>query len=260
MLAPLDLEVAAGEVCCLLGPNGAGKTTTLRLFLGFTRPSSGEALVGGVRVDEHPIAARRQLSYVPEQVQLYPELTGIENLAYFAALAGTEKRSGEELAELLVAAGLPRAAIARPASGYSKGMRQKVALALSRAKRSGALLLDEPTSGLDPSGVRDLCASVRRERERGTAVLMVTHDLATVADVADRIGILSGGQLVHLDALSSQTESEIASLYRVALDLDQDVVDYFREQAAKPNAMPYDVQINTILREAMERDEAAEPT
>jgi ABC-2 type transport system ATP-binding protein len=220
VLAPLDLEVGAGEVCCLLGPNGAGKTTTLRLFLGFARPSSGEALVGGVRVEQDPIAARRQLSYVPEQVQLYPELTGAENLAYFAALAGAEKRSGEELAELLVGAGLPRAAVDRPASGYSKGMRQKVALALSRAKRSAALLLDEPTSGLDPSAVRDLCAGILRERERGTAVLMVTHDLATVAGVADQIGILRAGHLVHLGARSSQTEAEIASLYRIALEGD----------------------------------------
>lgn len=220
VLAPLDLEVGAGEVCCLLGPNGAGKTTTLRLFLGFVRPSSGEALVGGVRVDRDPIGARRQVSYVPEQVQLYPELTGAENLAYFAALAGAEKRESDEIAELLVAAGLPRGAVDRPASGYSKGMRQKVALALSRAKRSGALLLDEPTSGLDPSAVRDLCAGIRRERERGTAVLMVTHDLATVADVADRIGILRGGHLVHLGVRARQTEAEIASLYRVALEME----------------------------------------
>jgi ABC-2 type transport system ATP-binding protein len=217
VLAPLELEVGAGEVCCLLGPNGAGKTTTLRLLLGFIRPSSGAALVGGVRVDRDPIAARRQMSYVPEQVQLYPELTGAENLAYFAALAGADELGGEALAELLVGAGLPRAAVDRPASGYSKGMRQKVALALSRAKRSGALLLDEPTSGLDPNAVRDLCAGIRRERERGTAVLMVTHDLATVAEVADRIGILRAGHLVHLGARSDQSEAEIASLYRIAL-------------------------------------------
>jgi ABC-2 type transport system ATP-binding protein len=229
VLAPLDLEVGAGEVCCLLGPNGAGKTTTLRLFLGFTRPSSGEALVGGVRVDHDPVAARRQLSYVPEQVQLYPELTGAENLAYFVALAGAEERRGEPLAELLVAAGLPRAAVDRPASGYSKGMRQKVALALSRAKRSGALLLDEPTSGLDPSAVRELCAGIRRERERGAAVLMVTHDLGMVAAVADRIGILRAGQLVHLGARSSQTEAEIASLYRIALEV---------EASAAPSSQP----------------------
>ena len=220
MLAPLDLEVGAGEVCCLLGPNGAGKTTTLRLFLGFTRPSGGEALVGGVRVDRDPIAARRQLAYVPEQVQLYPELTGAENLAYFVALAGGEEHRGEGLTELLVAAGLPRAAVDRPASGYSKGMRQKVALALSRAKRSGALLLDEPTSGLDPSAARELCAGIRRERERGAAVLMVTHDLAMVAAVADRIGILHGGHLVHLGARANQTEADIASLYRIALEVD----------------------------------------
>jgi ABC-2 type transport system ATP-binding protein len=219
VLAPLDLEVGAGEVCCLLGPNGAGKTTTLHLFLGFTRPSGGEASVGGIRVDQDPVAARRQLSYVPEQVQLYPELTGVENLAYFASLAGADPRSPAELGELLVSAGLPQAAVNQHASGYSKGMRQKVALALSRAKRSGALLLDEPTSGLDPAAVRDLCAGIRRESERGAAVLMVTHDLATVADVAHRIGILRAGHLVHLGARSRQTEAEIASLYRIALEM-----------------------------------------
>jgi ABC-type multidrug transport system ATPase subunit len=121
VLAPLDLEVAAGEVCCLLGPNGAGKTTTLRLFLGFTRASAGEALVGGVRVEQDPVAARRQLSYVPEQVQLYPELTGIENLAYFSALAGSDGAVRLSSLSCSLRPGCPRAPRVSPPAVIRKG-------------------------------------------------------------------------------------------------------------------------------------------
>jgi ABC-2 type transport system ATP-binding protein len=215
-LAPLNLEVAPGEVYCLLGPNGAGKTTLLSLFLGFIQPSSGVALVAGEEVARDPIAARRRIGYVPEQVQLYPELTGEENLGYFASLAGVQHAAGE-LANLLVSAGLPREALSRPASSYSKGMRQKVALALSRAKQASVLLLDEPTSGLDPGAASELCASVRAERARGAAVLMVTHDLSAAAAVACRIGVLRAGRLV-CSASAGLSEAELVGLYRQAIN------------------------------------------
>lgn len=215
-LAPLELEIAAGEVFCLLGPNGAGKTTLIQLFLGFIRPSSGVALVGREEVARDPIAARRRIGYVPEQVQLYPELTGAENLAYFISLAGAPRRPKEELSSLLVAAGLPREAVHRAAGSYSKGMRQKVALALSRAKQASVLLLDEPTSGLDPGAASELCAGVREESARGAAVLMVTHDLTAVAAVAHRMGVLRAGRLVRT-AAAGATEAELGGWYREAL-------------------------------------------
>jgi ABC-2 type transport system ATP-binding protein len=213
-LAGLDLEVSAGEVFCLLGPNGAGKTTTLSLFLGFTRPSSGAAYVASIRVESDPIGARRHIAYVPEQVRLYPELTGCENLAYFLGLSRQRAPGRAELAKLLAAAGLPEDAVHRPASGYSKGMRQKVVLALSQAKNAGALLLDEPTSGLDPGAVRELCVSLRRESARGAAVLMVTHDLGAVASVAHRLGIMKAGRLVEIAPADRLSEADIAALYR----------------------------------------------
>jgi ABC-2 type transport system ATP-binding protein len=224
-LAPLDLEIRPGEVFCLLGPNGAGKSTTIQLFLGFTRPSSGEALVDGTPVDSDPIAARRLIAYVPEQVNIYPELSGVENLAYFAGLAGVPRLSGSEIAALFDTVGLPREARARRASTYSKGMRQKVALALSRAKRARALLLDEPTSGLDPSAVRDLCLGVRQESLRGAAVLMVTHDLGAAASVSHRIGILRAGKLVQVATPPAFSEAGLASLYRSALETDAGLGD-----------------------------------
>jgi ABC-2 type transport system ATP-binding protein len=217
-LAPLDLEIEPGEVFCLLGPNGAGKSTTIKLFLGFTRPSSGEALVAGTPVQHEPHAARRLIAYVPEQVNIYPELSGAENLEYFAGLAGVPHLSRHQIDALLDGVGLPRDAGARRASTYSKGMRQKVALALSRAKGARALLLDEPTSGLDPGAVRDLCLGIRRESERGAAVLMVTHDLAAAASVATRIGILHAGQLLQVATASELSEADLSSLYRVALE------------------------------------------
>ncbi|AUX27411.1 ABC transporter ATP-binding protein [Sorangium cellulosum] len=213
-LDALDLEIPAGEVFCLLGPNGAGKTTTLNLFLGFTRPSSGAAYVAGAHVEPDPIGARRKIAYVPEQVRLYPHLTGCENLAYFLGLSGARAPSPAELSRLLVAAGLPEGAAHRPAGGYSKGMRQKVVLALSQARSAGALLLDEPTSGLDPGAVRELCAAIRRESDRGAAVLMVTHDLGAVASIAHRIGIMKAGRLIHVASAAGLSEADVLSLYR----------------------------------------------
>jgi ABC-2 type transport system ATP-binding protein len=154
-------------------------------------------------------------------VNVYPELSGAENLEYFASLAGVPRLSTGEIASLLEAVGLPREAGARRASTYSKGMRQKVALALSRAKRSRALLLDEPTSGLDPGAVRDLCLGIRQESARGAAVLMVTHDLGAATSVAHRIGILRAGKLVQVAATSALSEAGLADLYRSALQTDE---------------------------------------
>ncbi|MCS6947551.1 MAG: ABC transporter ATP-binding protein, partial [Steroidobacteraceae bacterium] len=148
-LSDLDLIVNAGEIYCLLGANGAGKTTTINLLLGFIAPSAGQALVGGVDVANDAAAARRLLAYIPETVMLYGALTGVENLQYFTSLSGHEY-SDEELRRLLLGAGLSADAHDRAVRQYSKGMRQKVGVAIAIAKRSRALLLDEPTSGLDP--------------------------------------------------------------------------------------------------------------
>jgi ABC-2 type transport system ATP-binding protein len=195
-LADLHLQVAAGEICCLLGSNGAGKTTTITCFLGFTAPSSGRALVDGIEVARDPIAARRRLAYLPEQVALYPYLSGRDNLAYFCAIGGMYP-SPTELDHLLVQAGLPRDAVTRRAGTYSKGMRQKVALAIALAKRAGALLLDEPTSGLDPAAAADLAAVLRRIADSGTAVLMATHDLHHAASCDARVVVLREGRMLH---------------------------------------------------------------
>lgn len=209
----LNLTVSPGEIVCLLGANGAGKTTTINLFLGFLEPTSGEARVDGVDVRSGPLGAKRKLLYVPEQIALFDELSGVENLAYFAALSGIEDGSATHLRDCLERAGLARGAMERRASSYSKGMRQKVGLALAIAKQARALLLDEPTSGLDPQASAEFHALLVRQRDAGAAVLMVTHDLFRAREVGTRIGLMRGGRLRRTIDAADITASELESLY-----------------------------------------------
>ncbi|MXX70682.1 MAG: ABC transporter ATP-binding protein [Gemmatimonadetes bacterium] len=192
----LDLAIAPGEVYCLLGPNGAGKTTTINLFLGFVAPSGGQALVSGLDVSRHDRETKQRLAYIPEQVMLYRNLSGLENLEYFAALGGKGSLGRERLTEILVEAGLERDVVDRRVSEYSKGMRQKVGIAIAIAKEADVLLLDEPTSGLDPKAANEFSALVERLRNRGVAVLMATHDLFRAKETGTRVGIMRYGRLV----------------------------------------------------------------
>lgn len=195
-LDDLHLVVPDGEVFCLLGPNGAGKTTTVNLFLGFIEPTAGEALVNGVDAAKDPLGARRRLGYVPETVMLYGMLTGLENLAYFVEISGGPARSREELLSLLADCGLSQEAALRRVSSYSKGMRQKVGIAIAMARRAESLLLDEPTSGLDPLAANEFATLIANLRAQGLAILMVTHDLFLAKQCGTRIGIMRAGKLV----------------------------------------------------------------
>jgi ABC-2 type transport system ATP-binding protein len=199
-LAALDLEVARGEVYALLGANGAGKSTTLNLLLGFLRADSGTVRVDGIDPASTPAEARSRIAYLPEQVALYPTLSGVENLGYFAALSG-HALPPIAAGELLRRAGLPLDAHDKPLAGYSKGMRQKVGVAIALAKQASVLLLDEPLSGLDPAAANDVTRLLREVADTGVTVLLATHDLFRARQVADRIGILRHGEKrAELDA------------------------------------------------------------
>lgn len=222
ILRGLDLVVRAGEIHALLGANGAGKTTTLNLFLGFIAPRGGKVRVNGVDPVEHSIEARRQLAYIPENVALYEHLSARENVAYLLDLAG-EPATGDRVRQALLAAGLDSAAHDRRVSGFSKGMRQKVSIALALARKVPALLLDEPTSGLDPQATAEFNRLLGLLRGQGVAVLMVTHDLLGAADIADRIGFLDGGRLIEEVAASGDDRFDVRALHR----------HYARQQAAR---------------------------
>lgn len=210
-LDDLNLSVREGEILCLLGANGAGKTTTINLFLGFLEPSAGAALIDGVAAHRDP-GTKARLGYIPEQVALYPPLSGLENLDYFLRLAGVRAEQSE-LLQSLEAAGLERAAARRKAGTYSKGMRQKVGIAVALAKKAPVLLLDEPLSGLDPAAANGLCGALRQLRDKGRAILMATHDVFRAKEVGTRIGIMKGGRLVDQLEADTLDAHEIEQVY-----------------------------------------------
>jgi ABC-2 type transport system ATP-binding protein len=211
-LDALDLALAEGELFGLLGPNGAGKTTTIQLFLGFLDADAGSRSVNGVDVARDPERARSQLGYIPENVALYPWLTGRENLRFFADLAG-QRLTGADADDALARVGLAAAAAGRLVSGYSKGMRQKVGIAIALAKRARVLLLDEPTSGLDPQASGEFSDTLRRVTAEGVTVLMATHDLFRAREICHRLGIMKQGRLVERLEASSLSLPALEALY-----------------------------------------------
>ena len=208
----LTLHVDQGEVLCLLGANGAGKTTTVRLFLGFTTPDEGQVLVDGIDPGQDPVAARAAIAYIPENVMLYEELSGLENLELFDRMSGG-KRSTAEYVDILAAQGLPAGSEKQRVGGYSKGMRQKVGLGIAAAWRAKALLLDEPMSGLDPSAANEFAQAIVAERDRGAAILLTTHDIFRAKAMATRIGIMHSGVLAELLDVKDIDANEIERIY-----------------------------------------------
>jgi ABC-2 type transport system ATP-binding protein len=216
-LDTLNLTISPGEIYCLLGANGAGKTTTIHLFLHFIEPTSGTARIRGLDVTQAPLETKRFLAYIPENVTLYKHLTGLENLAYFSALGGQKDVSRTRLLEILKEVGLPPEVAEKRLSTYSKGMRQKVGIAMAIAREASVLLLDEPTSGLDPKASNEFSLLLQRMSQQGVAVLMATHDLFRARESGTRIGIMRQGKLVADLAAASVSHSELEEAYLAAV-------------------------------------------
>ena len=196
-LAPLDLEVGAGEVLGYLGPNGAGKTTTIRLLLGLLRPSSGRAEIFGLDVQRETVAAHRHLAYVAGETSLWPSLTGEETLHLLGRVQGrVDAAYRDELIE--------RFALdpSKKVRSYSKGNRQKLGLIAGLMSRADLLLLDEPTSGLDPLMEREFRRCVRDAKAAGQTVFLSSHILGEVEALCDRVAILRAGRLVEVGTLA----------------------------------------------------------
>ncbi len=195
VLDSVSFAVEAGQIYALLGGNGAGKSTTLLAALGFLPIARGSLLVNGQEAGTGSVSIRKMVAYLPEAVSLYPHLTARENLGYFLSLAKTQS-TPKDIEEALDQVALDFQARDRRLESYSKGMRQKVAIALALLRRAEILLLDEPTSGLDPVAIDELHALVRKLAGEGKTILMVTHDVYGACQVADRIGLLHRGRLV----------------------------------------------------------------
>ncbi|PIF46314.1 ABC-2 type transport system ATP-binding protein [Chryseobacterium sp. 52] len=208
----LSLSIAQGEIYGLLGPNGAGKSTTLNILLGFLKPDSGLTLLNNINTSTDAKEAREIIGYIPENVNLYPYLTGVENLYYFCKLAG-KNYTTEELSDLLYECGLQRDSHNKKTKAYSKGMRQKVGIAIAYAKKAKVYLLDEPASGLDPLASNELSALLKKLAEEGAAILMASHDIFRVRETCSRIGILKNGVLVKEMNTSLVSASELEKIY-----------------------------------------------
>lgn len=211
-LKNLNLSVAPGEVYCLLGANGAGKTTTINLFMNFIEPTSGQVLINEIDVTRNPKETKKHISYIPENLQLYGNLTGLENLRFFVGLSSNQpnKSTAETL---LTSVGLQKEAVNRRVSKYSKGMRQKVGIAIAKAKNANCLIMDEPTSGLDPQASNEFAELLLQMRENNVAILMATHDLFRAKESGTHIGIMKSGELIHSLKSDEVTLQELESLY-----------------------------------------------
>ena len=211
-LYQLNLNVKEGEIYCLLGANGAGKTTTINLLLGFTQPTSGSAFINQLNVQENRKRTKQFLAYIPENLMLYPSLTAIENLDYFSGIAG-KKITQDQLKSFLEEAGLESQAFDKRISAFSKGMRQKVGIAIALAKEAKVLLLDEPTSGLDPKASNEFGLLLQKLRGKGVATLMATHDLFRAKEVGTHVGIMKDGQLKQEFDLENISLNELEVFY-----------------------------------------------
>ncbi|MBL8644913.1 MAG: ABC transporter ATP-binding protein [Rhodospirillaceae bacterium] len=212
-LKGLDLNINAGDIYCLLGANGAGKSTTINLFLNFIDPSEGQAKVNGLDVTTHPLETKKYLAYIPETVMLYGNLTGLENLAYFAKLGGHNEYTDNDLRNFLKQVGLQAGAEEKRVAAYSKGMRQKVGVAIALAKQAKALLLDEPTSGLDPKASNEFSELLKQLQGQGAAILMATHDLFRAKETGTRIGIMREGRLMRELSTDEVSHADLERIY-----------------------------------------------
>ena len=198
----LDLTVEEGEVYGFLGPNGAGKSTTINILLDFVRPSAGEVRVLGRDAHRESLAVRQRTGVLPEGFGVYDRLSGRQHVEF----AIDSKDADDDPDELLSRVGLA-ADGARTAGGYSKGMRQRLALAMALVGEPELLILDEPSSGLDPTGAKDMREIVREEVDRGATVFFSSHVLGQVEAVCDRVGILRDGRLVAEDSVEGLREA-----------------------------------------------------
>jgi ABC-2 type transport system ATP-binding protein len=209
----LDLTVSAGEIYIMLGANGAGKTTTLMLCLGFTEPTSGKVLINGIDINREPLKAKKHVSYVSENVQLYGNFTAVQNVEFFAKVGGKPKITRDEVVATLARVGLPAETHTRQVKGYSKGMRQRLGIAIGIIRETELILLDEPTSGLDPKGGQEFVALLKELREEGRAILMTTHDVFRAKDLASNLGIMANGELAVTRTAEELVNEDLENLY-----------------------------------------------
>jgi ABC-2 type transport system ATP-binding protein len=202
-VAGVSFEVIQGELFGFLGPNGAGKTTTINMLTGLARPDSGTIRIAGIDCTRHPKAAQHLIGIVPDESNLYPEMTGFENLCFCAALYGIQKTEREVRArELLESFDLPKAAD-RKFAGYSKGMKRKLTIAAGIIHHPPILFLDEPTTGIDVASARQIRQLIAGLNRSGTTIFLTTHYIEEAERLCERIAFIVQGTIVRIDTVAN---------------------------------------------------------
>jgi ABC-2 type transport system ATP-binding protein len=199
----IDLDVIRGECLGLLGPNGAGKTTTISMACGVTTPTRGTVSIGGIDLRANPLAAKAKLGFVPQELALYDELTGLQNLRYFGALYGLRfKLLDERIAWALEVVGLADRA-KDAVKKYSGGMQRRLNMAAGLLHQPDLLVLDEPTVGVDPQSRNHIFETVRALKQRGMTVIYTSHYMEEVEALCDRVAIIDAGTIVATGSIAS---------------------------------------------------------
>jgi ABC-2 type transport system ATP-binding protein len=214
----LSLKVEPGEIFCMFGANGAGKTTTINLLLNFIPPTEGTALIEGIDVTREPLRSKDYVAFVSENVMLYGNFSAYQNLDYFSKLAGKRGLTKVDYAGVLRSVGLQDDSFEARARTYSKGMRQKLGLAIAFIKDAPNILLDEPTSGLDPKSGQEFLALLTAMRDKGKSIFMSTHDIFRAKLIADRVGFMKQGRLVMLKTRRELEGEDLTELYIQYMD------------------------------------------
>lgn len=219
----LNLKVECGEIFCLLGANGSGKTTVINLFLNFIEPTSGTAKINDIDVTKDPLEAKKYVSYVSENVMLYGNFTASQNLDFFTKLGGRKEMTKEDYYQIMRKVGLEERAFEQRLKHFSKGMRQKLGIAIAISKNAPAILLDEPTVGLDPKAGAEFLDILRQLKDESRAIFMSTHDIFRAKEIADRVGIMKTGRLVGIMTREELEKENLEKLY----------LDYMRGEVVK---------------------------
>ena len=223
----LNLEVGEGEIFGFLGPNGAGKSTTILMLTGMIEPTAGRCFVDGIEVANDPLAVKRIIGYLPEDVGFYGNLTGEQNLDYFARFYDMNAADRKErIAEILRLVHLD--GVTQKAGEYSRGMKQRLGLAQALINDPKVLFLDEPTANLDPEGVREYRDLVTRLAGEGKTVFVSSHILSEVRAVCRTVGLLAAGRLVAqgtIDEVARTLASPGGETFRIVVETTEDLPD-----------------------------------
>ena len=216
VLQNLDISLQSGELVCLLGPNGAGKSTLIRLLSGLLKPTAGEITIDGTFVDYSEAEVRRKIGLILHQTFLYEQLTGLENLQLYARLYGT-RLTESDLKQLMVRVGLGKVRPV-PVRSYSRGMKQRLTIARALLNNPQILLLDEPYTGLDQQGSAMLNQLLAEEQENQRIILLTTHELSFIRQVASRFDILHRGRIAESIPNANLSLDELQDRYSAVVN------------------------------------------